>query len=96
MSDDTTKYIENEAGGVTAVTLEHFEAYLQETTNAGRTYLLHGYKELTAAEAKKRNPQLFSVPDPRVVLTDDELVRAANRKKLLAEIHAEQAESAKE
>lgn len=83
-----TKYIRNEEGGIQSVTDEHLEKYLKQRTAAGNSYLLPGYAEITEKEAKTAHPQLFGQPDPQITYTDDELVRAANRKKLLAEINA--------
>lgn len=85
-----TRYIKNEEGGVTSVDDAHFDTYLTQTSNAGKTYLRPGFSEIKESEARKLNPQLFGTPDPQITLTDDELVRAATRKKLLAELHSEQ------
>jgi hypothetical protein len=84
-----TKYIRNEEGGIHSVTSEHYDKHLTETTAAGNVFMLPGYKEITEKEAKAAHPQLFGIADPQITFTDDELVRAATRKKLLAELYAE-------
>lgn len=84
-----TIYLRNEEGGIHSVDQEHYDKYLTTTTNAGRTYILPGWEIIKEAEAKKAHPQLFGEPDPNVYLSDDELVKAATRKKLLAEIHGD-------
>lgn len=86
-----TKYVQNEAGGVQSVTDEHFENVLHETTPSGGKYLLHGWKELKPAEAKKLAPQLFGTPDPRVVMTSKEIKEVRDRRAFEAEIAAEEA-----
>jgi hypothetical protein len=94
---DGIRYIESETGGIHTVTEEHLERHLMtEPNNNGNRYLLPGYKEITEREAKKRNPQLFGAPDPQVTLTDDELVRAAQRKKLLDELFPNRSEDTPE
>jgi hypothetical protein len=85
----STIYVRNEEGGVHSVDQEHYDKYLTQTTNAGNTYILPGWEVIKEADAKKANPQLFGEPDPQVYLSDDELIKAAQRKKLLAELHAE-------
>ena len=80
------KFVRNEEGGVQSVTQEHHDKYLTTTTNAGRTFILPGWEIITEAQAKKAHPQLFGEPDPAIYLSDEELVRAAQRKKLLAEL----------
>lgn len=91
MADDKPTdvlYVQNEEGGVHSVTREHYNRTLTTTTNAGNTYILPGWKEITKAAAEKENPQLFGAADPNVYLSDDELIKAAQRKKLLAELRA--------
>lgn len=81
---DKVRYIESETGGVHSVTEEHFNKYLMtEPNNNGKSYLLPGFQEITEAQAKKKHPQLFGEPDPQIVYTDEELVRAAQRKETL-------------
>ena len=87
MSD--TIYVRNEEGGVHSVDQEHYDKYLTQTTNAGNTYILPGWEVIKEADAKKAHPQLFGETDPQVYLSDDELVKAAQRKKLLAELRNE-------
>lgn len=84
---EQTHYIRNEEGAVTSVTHDHFLNRLHTRTAAGNTYLRPGYKEVTEKEARAANPQLFGALDPRIVLTDDELSRALQRKKNLAELY---------
>jgi hypothetical protein len=86
MSD--TVYVRNEEGAVHSVTREHYEKYLVQRTNAGRTFPLPGWTEITEAEAKKNHPQLFGKPDPTIVYTDEELIRAAQRAETLAKLRA--------
>lgn len=83
-----TRYVRNEEGSIQSVDDDHFEQRLHETTNAGRRFLLPGWAEVDEKVARKEHPQLFGEPDPSIVLTDDELVRALQRKKMLAELHA--------
>jgi hypothetical protein len=83
---DEVVYVTNEEGAVHSVTREHYLEYLVTRTNAGRVFPLPGWKIITEAEAKKTNPQLFGKPDPRIVFTDEELIRHHNRQKLLAEL----------
>jgi hypothetical protein len=85
----STIYVRNEEGGVHSVDQEHYDKYLTQGTNAGNTYILPGWEVIKEADAKKAHPQLFGEPDPQVYLSDDELIKAAQRKKLLAELHAE-------
>lgn len=85
-----TKYIKNEEGGIHSVTDEHYDKYLTTVTAAGNTFMLPGYEVVTEKQAKAANPQLFGAADPQITFTDDELVRAAQRKKLLAELFADQ------
>jgi hypothetical protein len=82
-----TIYLRNEEGGVHSVDQEHYDKYLTTRTNAGNTYILPGWEVISEAAAKKAHPQLFGEPDPQVYLSDDELIKAAQRKKLLAELH---------
>lgn len=86
-----TKYVKNEAGAVHSVTDEHFDNVLHETTESGNKYLLHGWTEIKPAEAKKLAPQLFGVPDPRIVMTSKELKEVRDRRAFEAEIAAEEA-----
>lgn len=81
-----TIYLRNEEGGIHSVDQEHYDKYLTQTTNAGNTYILPGWEVIKEADAKKAHPQLFGEPDPEVYLSDDELVKAATRKKLMDEI----------
>lgn len=83
-----TRYVRNEEGAIQSVTDEHFEERLHERTSAGRSFLLPGWVEVDEKTARKEHPQLFGEPDPSIVLTDDELVRALQRKKMLAELRA--------
>lgn len=83
-----TLYVRNEEGSVHSVTREHYNKYLTQTTNAGNTFILPGWSKVSAVEAKKADPQLFGADDPNVYLSDDELIKAAQRKKLLAELRA--------
>lgn len=84
-----TKYVRNEEGAIQSVTDEHFEYRLHETTAAGRRFLLPGWVEVDEKTAKAEHPQLFGKADPQVTFTDDELIRAVQRKKMLAELHAD-------
>lgn len=84
-----TIYVRNEEGGVHSVDQEHYDKYLTQTTNAGNTFILPGWEKISEAQARKSHPQLFGEPDPDVYLSDEELVRAAQRKKLLAEIRGD-------
>ncbi len=85
-----TRYIKSETGGIHSVDDEHFDYYLHTEPNQnGNRYLLPGFTEIKESEAKRLNPQLFGAPDPQVSFTDEELVRAANRKKTLAELFPE-------
>ncbi len=83
-----TRYVRNEEGVIQSVTDEHFEQRLHTRTNAGRSFLLPGWAEVDEKTAQKEHPQLFGKPDPQVTFTDDELIRAIQRKKMLAELHA--------
>ena len=84
MSDETV-YVRNEEGAVHSVTREHYDHYLVQTTNAGRTYPLPGWSLITEDEARQANPQLFGEWDDRVVYTDDEVARMVARQKALDE-----------
>lgn len=85
-----TKFIRNEEGGIHSVTDEHYDKYLTERTAAGNVFMLPGYTVVTEKEAKAAHPQLFGAADPQIRFTDDELVRVAQRKKLLAELYADE------
>lgn len=85
-----TIYVRNEEGGVHSVDREHYDKYLTNKTNAGNVYILPGWEVIKEADARKANPQLFGEADPAVYLSDEELIKAAQRKKLLAEIRGEQ------
>lgn len=87
----TVRYVRNEEGAVQSVTEEHFQERLHETTNAGRRFLLPGWVELNEDEAREAHPQLFGAADPKITFTDDELIRALQRKRMLAELHGETA-----
>lgn len=81
---DGTVYIRNGEGGVQAVTQEHYDKYLT-VQESGRTYPRPGFTVLTPEEAEKERPQLFGAPDTRVVMTSEELARALQAQKNLAE-----------
>jgi predicted deacetylase len=85
-----TKYIKNEAGAVHSVTDEHFETVLHEETDSGRKYLLHGFEEIDAAEAKKLAPHLFGKPDPAIVYTSKELKEVRDRQEWERELAADE------
>ena len=69
-----TKYIKNAAGGVQAVTDEHYAKYLTVKDEAGNEQAKPGYTLLTKQNARKENPQLFGETDPNIVYTAKELV----------------------
>lgn len=69
-----TKYIKNAAGGVQAVTDEHYSQYLTVKDEAGNEQPKPGYSLLTAKNARKENPQLFGETDPNIIYTARELV----------------------
>lgn len=84
------KYVQNEAGAVHSVTDEHFDTVLHEETSSGNKYLLHGWKELKPAEAKKLAPHLFGKPDPAIVYTSKELKEVRDRQEWDRELAAEE------
>lgn len=85
-----TRYVKSETGGIHSVDDDHFDYYLHTATNQnGNTYMLPGFTEINEAQARKGNPQLFGAADPQVTFTDDELVRAAQRKRTLEELFPE-------
>lgn len=69
-----TKYIKNAAGGVQAVTDEHYKQYLTVKDEAGNEQAKPGYTLLTEKQAHKENPQLFGETDPNIIYTAKELV----------------------
>jgi hypothetical protein len=69
-----TKYIKNAAGGVQAVTDEHYAKYLTVKDEAGNEQPKPGYTLLTEKQAHKENPQLFGETDPNIIYTAKELV----------------------
>ncbi|MCI1914643.1 MAG: hypothetical protein LKJ05_02790 [Bifidobacteriaceae bacterium] len=82
-------YVKNAAGGVQIVSDEHFTYYLLTSYDeAGTAHLKPGYSELTAAEARKTNPQLFGALDPQIRYTPKELVAKAEYAKQLAALKA--------
>lgn len=83
-----TKYISFEGGDVQSVTDEHYELYLTAHSSSGKSYPKLGFAEHTEAEARELNPRLFGAPDERIVYTDDELIRAAQRQETLAKLRA--------
>lgn len=85
-------YVENAGHGVVACNKAHFDRYMTEKDEEGRTYTRHGYKVITEAQARKANPQLFGKLDPQITFTDDELARAATRRRTLDELFPEQAQ----
>lgn len=87
-SPDDILWVRNEEGAVHDVTRAHADEYLYETTNAGRRFLLPGWSIVTEDEARESNPQLFGVPDPRIIYN------AAERKEVLARREFEAAEQA--
>lgn len=86
-----TKYVKNEKGAVHSVTDDHFENVLHETSDSGNRYLLHGWTEIKAAEAKKLAPQLFGAPDRSIVMTSKEIKEVRERRAFEAELAAEEA-----
>jgi hypothetical protein len=69
-----TKYIKNAAGGVQAVTDEHYKQYLTVRDEAGNDQPKPGYSLLNEKTARKENPQLFGETDPNIVYTAKELI----------------------
>jgi DNA primase large subunit len=88
MSDTATHYVRNENGDVHSVDHDHFELYCHTTTR-GRRYLKAGWAELTEAEARVANPQLFGSRDRSIVRTAKELKEIKERRELEAELLGE-------
>jgi hypothetical protein len=88
-----TLYVRNAGGGVIACTRAHFDKYLCVLDEEGNSYTRHGYKLLNEGQARAARPQLFGKLDPQIMFTDDELVRAATRRKLLDELFPEDAKA---
>ncbi len=65
-------YIRNENGHVHSVDHDHFENVLH-TQVRGKLYLRAGVTEITEAEARKANPQLFGARDRSIVHNSKEL-----------------------
>lgn len=86
-----SKYVRNEEGAVHSVTDEHFEDVLHETTDSGRRYLLHGWTEISEAEARASHPQLFGKPDPTITYTSKELKEVRDRQAWDRELAEEEA-----
>lgn len=88
--NDETVYIRNEHGTIHSVPKAHYEHYLtQRSHDTGKLYPLPGWSVITEAQARKDNPQLFGKPDPRIVFTDEELIRHHQRQKLLRELRGD-------
>lgn len=83
MSD--VHYVRNENGDVHSVDGEHFELYAKVTVR-DRRYLRPGWEELTEAEAREANPQLFGARDKSIVRTAKELKEIKERRELEREI----------
>lgn len=85
---ENVHYVANDNGGTQIVDDAHFKKFCQVETQSG-WHMLPGWRELTVAEARERNPQLFGIPDPKLVFSDDELIREAQRQKIMRELHPE-------
>lgn len=79
-----TRYIKNEFGGVHSVDDETVDSdgltpydKLLVSTPGGQRLLQAGWSELTKAEAKKANPQLFGAADRNVRMNAKEAADAA-------------------
>lgn len=89
MSDTAIHYVTNENGDVHSVDHDHFTLYLH-TTVRGRQYLKPGWDEITEAEARIANPQLFGARDRSIVRTAKELKEIKERRLLEAEFLGEE------
>lgn len=85
MSDTRTHYVANENGDVHSVDHEHYELYCH-TEVRGRRYLKAGWRDLTEAEARAANPQLFGARDRSIIRTAKELKEIKERRALEAEL----------
>ncbi|MFT8358551.1 hypothetical protein [Bifidobacterium aquikefiri] len=87
------KYIRNAAGGVQAVSDEHYSKYLTVKDEAGNEQPKPGYSVLTEKAARKENPQLFGETDPNVIYTMKELVTKRKYAENLAAFKAADAQA---
>lgn len=87
---EAVRYVQSEYGGVHSVTQAHYDTYLTVTTQAGGTYLLPGWRDLTEAQARKAHPQLFGAADPAIRRSGREVADELATKKALAELLADE------
>ncbi|GAA2748772.1 hypothetical protein [Amnibacterium kyonggiense] len=78
-------YVRNEIGHVHSVDHDHFENVLHDEVR-GRKFMRPGVTEITEAEARKANPQLFGARDRNIVHTAKELQEKRARRQLEIEM----------